>query len=80
MPLPWVAFDFCHAPITLTLDNDPGAIMCSRVGDCVEVVLLHPHMKWIVPLCWGCGGKAIVCILRLCCVSVDFQLASLNFH
>ena len=31
------------------------ACLCVKVGDCVEVVLLHPLKKLVVSLCWGCG-------------------------
>ena len=44
---------------------------CLFVKVCVQEVLLRPPRKWVVPLCWECGGTAL-CVLmlsRLCCVS-----------
>ena len=45
---------------TYTLARWLGTLVCSAwmtvylwgVGDCVEAVLLHSHMKWVIPLCW----------------------------
>ena len=77
--------------------EDPGAIAYSvwledaciylwRVGDCVEVVLLDPNCKWVMPLYWRCGGKALtpLCMFWCCrgyavlvAMFVDFRWASL---
>ena len=50
--LPQLTFDLCHGPSTLTLAQDLGVQLeeCLRVGDCVQVVLLHPLRKWVMPL------------------------------
>ena len=53
-----------------------------KVGDYVEVVLLHPHRKWAVSLCWGCGcgGMTLtsLCAFWCCRVAlfVDFRWAT----
>ena len=72
-----VTFDLCHAPLIAKLFNDPaGSVRLEgRVVDCVEVVLLHPPRKWVVPLCCGCG---VVALTVGCAVLVAMFVA--NFH
>ena len=45
-----------------------------RVGDCVEVVLLYPLRKWVVPLCafWCCRVCAVL-VANVCGLLVGFS-------
>ena len=75
----WVACPWWWWPSTfatpLQLCREAGAIAelegsLWRV-DCVQVVLLHPPRKWVMPLCWGCD-VIVMCLWTSCGQS--------NFH
>ena len=55
---------------TLTLPTSVNAIVWVE-DDCMEVVLLHPPKKWVVPL----KGTDVI-VEAVLCMFVDLQLAS----